>query len=113
MNELKQVILYHLKHGQHNATSKSDLLRLCGLSSSKTDDRVLRLAIKELRHERHLIGLSLNKQCPGYYLINTVEELEKCMGTLKGYCVEAALTRRDLKVAGYALLHPGQLPLGI
>lgn len=120
-DELQNMILKYLKPRQENAISKNNLLSLCGLSVSKTDDRVLRIAIKELRRQGTPIGLSL-KRPSGYYLIETAEELEQCMNTLLGYCVEAARTRRDLKVAlprlyhdvlrkKYAEKHPGQLTL--
>ena len=120
-DDLKEAILHYLKYGQENATSKNRLLEFCGLSSNQTDDRILRLAIKDLRHEGKRIGLSLKKPS-GYYLIETADELAQCMHTLKGYCVESAISRRDLKLAcpelfkelqgrKFDLQHPGQLSL--
>ena len=111
--DLKNDILYNMRHGLESAIRKADLLKRCGLSESKTDDRILRLAIKELRQGGERVGLSVSSKHPGYYFIETAEELLQCMATLKGYCVEAAITRRDLKRAGYSLMHPGQLPLWI
>lgn len=98
-DELKQSVLQHLSKGREKAISKDSLCQHLDLK----DDREMRIAIKELRHERHLIGLSLKKPT-GYFIIETVEELLNCMKTLRNYCVEAALTRRDLKVAGKDLL---------
>jgi len=117
MDNLKDNILQYLKHGHENAIGKSQLQQRLQLK----DDREMRQAIKELRHEGHPIGLSLSKP-HGYYIIETKDELHQCMKTFKSYCCEAAITRRDLKLAVPALSkeireaeylekHPGQLSL--
>lgn len=97
--DLQHAILQQLSRGHQNAITK-DLLRQ---RLALRNDREMRQEIKELRHTGHLIGLSVKKPY-GYYLIETAEELAGCMATLKGYCVEAAIARRDLKVAGRKLL---------
>ncbi len=108
--ELKEAIVSSLLYGKKNAIIGKVLAYRIGIRNTETELRKMRRTISELRHERTLIGLSVNKPF-GYYLIQTAEELHECMSTLKGYCVEAAIARRDLKLAGKALLNPGQLPL--
>lgn len=106
--DLGIAILEQLDYGRNNAITRAVLLKRLGLQPK--DDRELRQVIKELRHEGKLIGLSIRPPY-GYYLISTAEELLECMAILRGYCVEAAIARRDLKVAGKALLNPHQLNL--
>ncbi|KKN27691.1 hypothetical protein LCGC14_0861670 [marine sediment metagenome] len=108
--ELKTAIVSALPYGKERAIIGKVLANLIGIRATETELRGMRRAIKELRHDRVLIGLSVHKPF-GYYLIQNVDELKECMATLKGYCVEAAYARRDLKLAGRALLEPGQLPL--
>ena len=104
--EMKQAILEQLNRGHQNALTGDLLARRLGLKGT----REMRQVIKDLRHNGHLIGLSVTKP-RGYYLIDTIEELEGCMAILKGYCVEAAIARRDLKLAGRKLLNPYQISL--
>lgn len=108
--ELKEAILSQLSFGKDAAITGKTLAICIGIGTSETQLRRMRRMISELRHERELIGLSVNKPF-GYYLIQSKEELRECMSILKGYCVEAAIARRDLKLAGRALLEPGQLVL--
>jgi len=104
--ELRQAILYELPHGHANALTGDILAKRLELRGT----REMRQVIKGLRQDGYLIGLSV-KAPRGYYLIETAEELQGCMAILKGYCVEAALARRDLKLAGRKLLNPYQISL--
>ena len=108
--ELKFAITSTLPYGKENAITGKVLALRMGIGTSATELRRMRQVISELRHERTLIGLSVHKPY-GYYFIQNIEELQGCMATLKGYCIEAAIARRDLKLAGRALLEPGQLLL--
>lgn len=101
-------ILEQLSYGRENAITRAVLLKRLGLQPK--DDRELRQVVKEMRHAGKLIGLSIRPPY-GYYLINSAEELLECMAILRGYCVEAAIARRDLKVAGRVLLNPHQINL--
>ena len=105
-SDMKQAILSQLSKGHKNALTGNILAKRLRLSGT----REMRQVIKELRHNGYLIGLSVRNP-RGYYLIDTVEELEGCMTILKGYCVEAAIARRDLKLAGIKLLNPYQISL--
>ena len=104
--DLRQAILSLLPKGKENAVTGDILAKRLGLRGT----REMRQVIKEMRHDGKLIGLSVRKP-RGYYLIQTSEELLECMSTLKGYCVEAAIARRDLKIAGKKLLDPYQISL--
>ena len=104
--DLSIAILEHLSYGRENAITGEALSKRMDLKNT----REMRQVIKELRHEGKLIGLSIRPPY-GYYLISTAEELKECMATLKGYCVEAAIARRDLKLGGRVLLNPCQLNL--
>jgi len=104
--DMRQAILEQLPRGHDNAITGDLLAKRLGLKGT----REMRQVIKEMRSNGHLIGLSV-RQPRGYYLIETAEELEGCMAILKGYCVEAAIARRDLKLAGSKLLNPYQISL--
>lgn len=105
-SDLKLAILEQLNYGRENAITGADLAKRLGQHGT----REMRHVIKDLRHDGQLIGLSIRPPY-GYYLINSAEELLECMATLKGYCCEAAIARRDLKVAGRVILNPHQLNL--
>lgn len=105
-SDLRQAILEQLNIGKDKAITGDQLAKRLDLKGT----REMRQTIKEMRHAGHLIGLSV-KSPRGYYLINTADELNECMTILKGYCVEAALARRDLKRAGRSLLDPYQMSL--
>lgn len=96
--DLKNAILDQLHLGKGNAITKDTLAKRLHVG-----ERDLRQTIRELRHDGKLIGLSVRKPY-GYFLIETAEELQDCMDTFLGYCVESARARRDLKVAGRKLL---------
>ena len=96
---LKLDILRRLKPGKEDAITGKILAYRIG----ERDTRYMRELIKELRQEGHLIGMSVGKP-PGYYFIETPAELVECMDRCKSYCIENALTRRDLKRAGHNLL---------
>ena len=107
--DLKAEILRHLPHGKATAITGKALASLCG----ERGTRFLRSSIRELINEGNLIGLSLNGKSGGYYFIETPDELEECLVTLRNYCVQAALHRRDLKRNGLVSLYKryGQLSL--
>ncbi len=92
--DLKSAILHHLQYGKQSAMTGKVLSQRCG----ERGTRAMRQAIRELVQNGYLIGLSPRPPY-GYYLIETPEELQECMATLQGYCVNAALHRRDLKRA--------------
>lgn len=106
--ELKQSILFYLKHGQENAIRKVDLAKLC-----QSNERAMRLAIRELIDEGHPICGSPHPP-HGYFIAASPEELKAELNILRnGYGMELLRRYKALKNAGRSLLHPGQLPLGI
>jgi len=105
---LKTAILYHLKHGQHNAIKKSALASLCD-----ANERVLRLTIRGLIDDGYPICGSPHPP-HGYFIAATQEEVQAELKLLRnGYGMELLRRYKALKNAGKSLLHPGQLPLGI
>jgi|TARA_Y100000310_G_scaffold36889_1_gene34692 hypothetical protein len=94
----KATLLGFLRSGKDKAVTGPQLANLLGIR----DTRAMRLMLRELISEGHLIGLSVRNP-KGYYLIETPEELKECMATMKSYCVNAALHRRDLKRAAHKL----------
>ena len=108
--DLKAEILRHLPHGKASAITGEVLASLCG-EGRKT--RFVRRMIRELIKEGNLIGLSVKGANGGYFFIETPKELEECLITLRKYCVQAALHRRDLKRNGLVSLYKryGQLSL--
>ena len=107
--DLKSEILWHLPHGKASAITGKALASQCGEKGT----RFLRQMIRELINEGNLIGLSVKGANGGYFLIETPEELEECLVTLRKYCVQAALHRRDLKRNGLVSIYKryGQLSL--
>jgi len=108
--DLKENILYNLKHGQQNAIKKVELARRCGVH-----ERGLRLAIRDLIDDGHPICGSPHPPY-GYFIAETAEEIQAELNLLRnGYGMELLRrysTLKRIKVS-FVLLHPGQLPLGI
>ena len=66
--ELKANIVSMLSYGKERAITGKVLASRIGIRTTGTELRAMRRAIKELRHERNLIGLSVHKPF-GYYMI--------------------------------------------
>jgi hypothetical protein len=94
MSNLNTTLIYHIPKGHANAITGNRLGKSCGLTKPG-ELRMMRREIRELTRRGELIGLSTRKP-RGYYRIETPEELKDTCETLKNYCVEAALHRRDL-----------------
>lgn len=92
ITDLKTDILRCLRHGHANAIRKDTLRKIIG----SRDDRYLRQTIIELIKEGTPIVTAKTKPF-GYFIADTPEEIKECMEKMKGYCIESAIHRRDLK----------------
>lgn len=104
---LKNDILFNLKHGQDNAIKKAELARRCDIN-----ERTMRIAIRELIDEGYPICGSPHPP-HGYFIANSPEEIKTELDLLKSYGKELFRRYSTLKKirASMALLHPGQLAL--
>ncbi len=62
-------------------------------------DRKLRLLIAELRHKGIPIMFATEKP-QGYYVPESLDELQEGISKLKSYVIDECLTLRDLRVKG-------------
>ncbi len=105
--DLKEALLYYLKHGVENAIKKDALARQCGVG-----ERTLRLAIRELIDDGYPV-CGTPKPPYGYYLANSPEEIAAELSLLRSYglnLLHRYSTLRKIK-ASMVLLHPGQLSM--
>ena len=91
-DDLKQAVLHYLKTGESNAIKKRDLAKLIG-AEKDIDQRLMRLAIAELRHAGHAIIGSQK----GYYIAETIQDILKSREYLKNYIKALCIDLRDLK----------------
>lgn len=100
---LKLSILRVLKHGEANAITGKYLAIILGEKGT----RQIRLAIVELRHEFHPI-IGGHK---GYYIAETLEEIQKARKYVLSYVYDLCIYLRDLKYM--AKNFSGQLKLDL
>lgn len=90
--DIKTDILRCLRRGHNQAIRKDTLRKVLNLR----DDREMRQIIIELIKEGTPIVTAKTKPF-GYFIADTPEEIKECMEKMKGYCIESAIHRRDLK----------------
>lgn len=86
---LRNILLKH--HGSNDPIKAHELKSLF----NQKDDRRIRQAIRELRHE----GLPVLSNGDGYFLPNSWNEVNECLTSLRSRLIEDAKTRRDIKVS--------------
>ena len=102
--ELKSQVFHQLNIGRHNAIPGRLLAQRLGFKS----DRAIRKAILELVKEGvPVIGCSTPPK--GYYISSDVPEIKEQMEVLRGYIIELAKHRRDLKLCIRTVQHEKQL----
>ena len=92
-----------LGYGRKNARTGKELAKLLGF----TDDRLIRIAIRELIAEGLPIASSV-QQPYGYYIAISYQEAQEYMRVLRSRLVEDAYRRRDFKLAARTVLQPEQ-----
>lgn len=105
-NELKEQVRHELHTGRSKAIPGRILAHRLGFKT----DRQIRQAILELIKDGvPIIGRSTRPY--GYYIADNIAEIQEQREVLKGYIVELAKHRRDLKLAIRTLQHEKQLNL--
>jgi len=103
---LKQEVFHQLKIGRHNAIPGRILAQRLGFKT----DRAIRQAILELvKGGTPVIGRSTPPY--GYYIADNIPEIQDQREVLKGYIVELARHRRDLRLCIRTIQHEKQLAL--
>ena len=100
MDELKPRLKAILEHhqGKTQAITRRELRHLLELTLSQ--DRKLRLLIAELRHEG--LPVLFHTQTPaGYYMPESLKELQDGMEQLRSYIIDECIVLRSLKVYGH------------
>jgi len=92
MSNLLTVLQLH--RGKARAITGKELAQVMGAP----DDRLIRKEIRELIAEGNPIASSTEKPY-GYFLVETQDEADDYLGSLKGRLVEDAYRRRDFKAA--------------
>lgn len=103
---LKRDVRSLLKYGRENAVTGKELAKILGYPN----DRVIRLAIRELIADRVPIASSTVNPS-GYFITKTEDEATKYLAVLRGRLVEDAYRRRDYKLASRVILDPYQMSL--
>ena len=105
-DDLKQQVLHELHTGRSMAIPGRILAHRLGFKT----DRQIRQAILELIKDGiPIIGRSTRPY--GYYIADNIAEIQDQREVLKGYIVELAKHRRDLKYTVRTLQHEKQLNL--
>lgn len=103
---LKTQVFHQLSIGRHTAIPGRILAQRLGYKT----DRTIRQAILELIKDGvPIIGCSTPPY--GYYISSSVTEIKTQMEVLKGYIVELAKHRRDLKLCIRTVQHEKQLTM--
>lgn len=84
--ELRDTLSSH--QGPAQAITAGELARLFDKS-----DRVIRLAIRELRRDTPILSSGT-----GFFMPSNRAEVNECLASLRGRLIEDAKTRRDIKV---------------
>ena len=95
-----------LQYGSDEPTTSKALATSCD-----SNDRDVRLAIRELIADGIPIAASTDGRNGGYFIANTTEEAKDYIGKLRHRIIQDCLRLRDFKRAARPLLIPGQLPL--
>ena len=106
---LKEDIIFNLKHGRENAIKKVELACRCGIH-----ERGLRLIIRELIDDGYPICGSPNPPY-GYFIAITPQEITEVLDRLKGQGKKLFRRYATLKKikASFILQHPEQMALGL
>lgn len=108
--ELKQQVLHQLGTGKHKAIPGRVLAQRLGFDEDAPNTRAIRLAIVELIKEGHPI-IGRNQEPKGYYIADNIPEIKEQMEILRGYIIELAKHRRDLKLCIRTIQKEKQLAL--
>jgi len=101
---LKEQVKHELRTGRRFAQTGAILAKKLDFK----DDRQIRLAIIELiKDGLPVIGMDKQKT-KGYYIAENISEIEENREILKGYIVELAKHRRDLKRTRLTIQHEKQ-----
>lgn len=103
-DDLKHAILQNLKTGEASAIKKRDLAKLIG-ADKDTDQRLMRLMIRELRHA----GYPIIGSQKGYFLAANLQDVLKSREYLTSYIKSLCVDLRDLK--NIAHQYSGQISL--
>jgi predicted DNA-binding transcriptional regulator YafY len=98
MRDLLAILQLH--RGKQKAITGKDLAELLG----EPNDRLIRREIRELISAGNPIASSTEKPY-GYFLVETQDEANDYLGSLKGRLVEDAYRRRDFKAASAKALN--------
>jgi len=90
-SQVKQILLTH--RGRDNPIKAMEIAKLLGFKG----DRPIRLVIRELRKEEAILANTGNP--PGYFIADTLAELEEFRFTSKSRCIEEAVMCRDVTTA--------------
>lgn len=98
-NGLKSQIKTILEHhrGRRQSITRRELRRILELDDMQ--DRKLRLIVAELRHEGLPILFATSKPA-GYYLPESLAELNEGMDKMRSYIIDECIVLRDFKVFG-------------
>lgn len=99
-DKLKRILANH--EGRYRAITSRGLSSLTG-----SDDRQIRLAIRELRADGFPV-LSSSAAPAGFYLPLNRSELEEFLASMRARLIEDARTRRDVKKYGDYWLTPAE-----
>ncbi len=94
LTELQSAVLQQLRPGRANAIPGSTLAQRLGQS----DDREVRQEVMELIRQGYAIASS-NKPPFGYYLIETRQEADEYMATLRSRVKEVCIRRAEFRLA--------------
>ena len=105
-NELKQEVRYLLRYGKQNARTGSELATVLGFK----DDRLVRLAIKDLIDEGLPVASSV-KPPHGYFIASSYQEAQEYMRVLHSRLAGNAYRLKEFKHASREILQPYQMAL--
>jgi hypothetical protein len=94
--DLKAILLRH--EGPANAITAGELALICGKS-----DRVIRLAIRELRRDTPILSSGT-----GFFMPTSRDQVEYCLASLRSRLIEDSKTRRDIKVSAALYFTPAR-----
>jgi len=107
---MNDVIKTSVRAQLNSGLSRAITGRLLASRLGLKDDRLIRMAIRELIADGLPIASSVQKPY-GYFIIETPEEAEAYMAVIKSRLVEDAYRRRDFKRAAFNIRVPEQLKL--
>mgnify|MGYP001203862795 CR=1 FL=1 len=95
--ELHNILLRH--EGPERAITGRELAGMFGFKS----DRIIRLAIRELRRNTPILS-----DGNGFFMPTNRDQVNQCLASLRSRLIEDAKTRRDIKVAASLYFTPAE-----